>query len=222
MNLSKISTRLFHKHALVDGLKAEGEGVVKGYASTFGGEPDSYGDIVAPGAFAASLAKHRSNGTQPAMLWSHNRDQPIGSWKSMVEDQHGLLAEGVLNLRTTAGRDAWEHLKAGDADAFSIGYRIPLGGEEVLSNGTALLKQIDLVEVSVVVIPANRSARVTALKTINSKSELVDILRDVGLSRTAAQRVAAGGYPALAGGDHEKAIDLLAQIDAATAKIRSL
>ena len=38
----------------------------------------------------------------------------------------------------------------------------------------------------------------------------------------AATRIAAGGWPALAGEDHQKAIDLAAQIEAATAMIRSL
>ncbi|MBU1313977.1 MAG: HK97 family phage prohead protease [Alphaproteobacteria bacterium] len=222
MNLYKNTSRLFRATAVLDGFKAEGDGIVVGYASTFGGEPDSHGDIIAPGAFASSLAQHKSSGTLPAMLWAHKGDQPIGKWTSMREDGHGLLAEGSLNLRTSAGRDAWEHLKAGDADGLSIGYRLPSGSEEYQRDGSTLLKEIHLVEVSVVVIPSNRSARVSALKSINSKSDLVDLLREAGLARSAAQRVAAGGYPALAGGDHQKAIDLAADIDAAIAAIRSL
>jgi hypothetical protein len=39
------------------------DGVIEGYGSTFGGEPDSYGDIVMPGAFAESLVKHKRAGT---------------------------------------------------------------------------------------------------------------------------------------------------------------
>lgn len=30
----------------------EEDGTFEGYASTFGGAPDSYGDVIAPGAFA--------------------------------------------------------------------------------------------------------------------------------------------------------------------------
>jgi uncharacterized protein len=84
------------------------------------------------------------------------------------------------------------------------------------------LKMIDLQEVSVVVMPSNRLARVSALKTISTKSELVDLLRDAGLARAAAQKIAAGGFPALSTGNHEKAIAFAAQIEAATAKIRSI
>lgn len=222
MNLIKTSSRLFRANAVLDGFKAEGDGVVVGYASTFGGDPDSYGDIIAPGAFAKSLARHKAAGTMPALLWSHKQDQPIGKWNAMREDRHGLLAEGTINLRTSGGRDAWEHLKAGDADGLSIGYRIPAGGEEPQRDGSNLLKEIDLSEVSVVVLPSNRSARVSALKSISSKSEIVDLLREAGVSKDAARRIAAGGFPALMGADQQKAIDLAAQIEAATAKIRSL
>lgn len=222
MNLLKTTPRLYRASAVLDGFKAQEDGIVVGYASTFGGEPDSHGDIIAPGAFTSSLAAHKSQGTFPAMLWSHKQDQPIGKWSKMTEDDHGLLAEGSINLRTSAGRDAWEHLKAGSADGFSIGYRIPLGGEEPQQDGSSILKQIDLIEVSVVALPSNSHARVTTLKSLNSKSELVDLLREAGLARAAAQRIADGGFAALTERNNQKAIELMAQIDAASAQIRSL
>ncbi|MCM2440564.1 HK97 family phage prohead protease [Agrobacterium vitis] len=222
MIITKNIHRLFTATAVFDGFKAEGDGLLIGYASTFGGLADSHGDVIAPGAFAKSLAQHEAAGSMPALLWSHKQDEPIGKWTSMREDGHGLLAEGVINLRTSGGRDAWEHLKAGDANGLSIGYRLLAGGEEIQRDGTALLKEVDLYEVSVVVFPSNRAARVLALKSINSKSELVDLLREAGLARSAAQKIAHGGYSALMGADQQKAIEFAAQIEAATAKIRSL
>src|SRR3546814_6329952 len=47
------------------------EGTFEGYASTFGGSPDSYGDVVLPGAFAESLVRHQREGTMPLLLWGH-------------------------------------------------------------------------------------------------------------------------------------------------------
>lgn len=44
-------------------------GLLSGYASVFGGKPDSHGDIIAPGAYAASLKAHREAGTVPLMLF---------------------------------------------------------------------------------------------------------------------------------------------------------
>ena len=42
-------------------IKAEESGYFKGYASTFGGDPDSYGDIVLQGAFLESIASGGRN-----------------------------------------------------------------------------------------------------------------------------------------------------------------
>ncbi|WQP14292.1 HK97 family phage prohead protease [Sinorhizobium meliloti] len=61
-------------------VKASGDGLIEGYASTFGGKPDRAGDIVAVGAFKQTLAEHAREGTTPAMLWSHQIEAPIGKW----------------------------------------------------------------------------------------------------------------------------------------------
>jgi len=202
--------------------KASGEGIIEGYGSTFGGEPDAYRDVIAKGAYLKSLADHKQRGTMPVMLWAHKHDDPVGKWTSMHEDSKGLVVVGSINLKTMRGRDVWEHVKAGDVTGFSIGYRVPLGGAEYLPEGVTLLKEIALHEVSVVALPANHGARITSVKSFNSKNELVDFLRENGVAKTAAARIAAGGWPVLTGADHQKAIDLAAKIEAATAKIRSL
>jgi HK97 family phage prohead protease len=97
--------------------KASSEGRIEGYASTVGGPPDRQGDIGLAGTFARSLASHKAAGTLPAMLWSHRIEDPIGCWDAMAEDSTGLHVKGVLNLRTERGREAFEHVKAGDAGA---------------------------------------------------------------------------------------------------------
>lgn len=195
--------------------KAEGDGRVLGHGSVFN-DVDSYGDKVAPGAFAKSLA----TGLLPKMLWQHNPDRPIGKWLSVREDGKGLLVDGQLNLKTTAGRDAFEHLLAGDVDGLSIGYREVRAKTE---GNVRVLHELTLYEVSVVTFPALPSATVsTVAKQVSSKSELVDLLREVGLPKAAAARVAAGGWPALAGADHQKTDDLAAIIDAATAELRRM
>ncbi|MCK5606772.1 HK97 family phage prohead protease, partial [Candidatus Pacearchaeota archaeon] len=64
-------------------LKEDGDeaGVFTGYGSTFGGKPDSYGDIVVAGAFRNTLAKGGRNGNGVAMLWQHEMHNPIGIWE---------------------------------------------------------------------------------------------------------------------------------------------
>lgn len=196
-------------------LKADADGRIAGYGSVFN-NIDSYGEKVAPGAFAQSLASN----PLPKMLWQHDKDRPIGKWLAAKEDGRGLFLDGQINLKTTAGRDAYEHLAAGDVDGMSIGYR----EVKVKNDGNVrILEVLALYEVSVVTFPANTAATVAAVKNIASKSELFDLLREVGLPKTAAARVAAGGWPALAGVNHQqKATDLAAIIDAATAELRKL
>ncbi|RJE85450.1 HK97 family phage prohead protease [Paracoccus onubensis] len=206
--------------------KADSEGRITGWASTYGGEPDTYGDIVAPGAYRKSLEEHEKRGTMPVMLWQHRAEIPIGRWLSFHDEKKGLRVNGQLNLKTEAGREAFEHARAGDVGGFSIGYSTPKNGRRYVGDGAWLLEEVDLVEVSLVTLPANRNAVVTGVKEaplLSTKSEAVRFLRDAGLSKAAAQRFAAGGFPALAPATdaHERAMKLAEQIEQATTKMRN-
>src|SRR3546814_6119409 len=81
------------------------EGTFEGYASTFGGSPDSYGDVVLPGAFAESLVRHKREGTMPLLLWGHNASElPIGNWVDMAEDGKGLWGKAQIDLDDPVGQ----------------------------------------------------------------------------------------------------------------------
>lgn len=202
-------------------VKADSQGRIEGYASTFGGDPDRHNEIVMPGAFAKTVERSRA-GDLPVMLWSHAQESPIGRWATIREDSKGLHVEGQLNLNTDRGREAYEHVKAGDAGGLSIGFTVKDGGREYAGDGVWHLKELDVLEISVVAIPANPSARIANVKSLESKAEAVDLLRAAGLSRKAASRFAAGGWPALAGDDHhEKAAHVVRQIDNAIRTMRN-
>jgi HK97 family phage prohead protease len=222
LDFIKYATGLRLAPALDIEVKADAQGRIEGYASTFGGAPDRHGDIVTPGAFARSLAEHKAQGTLPAMLWSHRLEEPIGRWTNMQEDATGLFVSGQVNLKTERGREAFEHIRAGDATAFSIGYIVPEGGRRYLGKGTFALDLVDLIEVSIVAIPANTRARIRAVKHINTKAEAIAFLRNAGLSKAAAARFAAGGFPALntTTDDSETIAALIAELKAAAAAFR--
>jgi uncharacterized protein len=176
---------------------ADGDaGEISGLGSIFG-NVDSYGEIVAPGAYRKSLAAHRKAGTAPLMLWQHDTWSPIGKWTEVTETSEGLFVRGKFNLETSWGRDAWAAVQGGDVDGLSVGYR-EVKASEV--GQYRRLDELDLLEISVVSFPANRSARI---QRVGSKRELEDLLIKSGLPREAAKIVARGGYPALAGGHHE-------------------
>lgn len=127
---------------------------VEGYASTFGGSPDWYGDVVAPGAFAESLARGL-----PKFLFEHL--EPIGRTLEIREDEKGLFGRWSI-VDTRAGTDAYKLAKAGVLDSLSIGF-CP---EEYAyrDDGVRVLLRVDLPEVSAVAIPANPNAVITDVK----------------------------------------------------------
>lgn len=221
-HLLKLHDQLRVADALAIEAKASGEGLISGFASTYGGDPDRQGDVVVRGAFTRTLAAHKARGTAPAMLWSHQQERPVGRWLEIEDDPGGLRVKGQLNLKTEAGREAFEHVRAGDVGAFSIGYLVPDGGRKYVGNGVWHLSEIDLAEISLVSTPANPNARVTDLKHLGSKAEAVAFLRAAGMAKEAARRFAAGGFPALDANAaaHERALKMAAQLDAAINRMR--
>jgi HK97 family phage prohead protease len=169
-------------------LKAASEsGVIEGYGSVFGVR-DSYDDIVAPGAFARTLAEAKLSGRMPAMLWQHRPDEPIGAWTEMREDDTGLFVKGQL-ADTQRGREALELVKLGALSGLSIGFVTKSYSYEK-STGITTLTDVDLWEVSPVTFPANAEARISAVKQIEGISNIRDAehaLREAGFSAAAAR-----------------------------------
>lgn len=187
------------------------DGVIEGYGSTFGGAPDSYGDIVMPGAFADSLAKHQKDGTMPLMLFGHKSDEvPIGTWEEMAEDRKGLWVKGTISLDDPLGARIHTALKRRAMRGMSIGYDVPPGGAEADPKrpGVTMLKALGLWEVSLVNFPANRRATVTSVKSERMEEfarrlrdgdpmpikEFEDILREAGVPKSMATAIASHGY----------------------------
>lgn len=202
-------------------VKASTDGQIEGYASVIG-NTDRGGDVVLAGAFSKSIQRHKATSEMPVMLWAHAQEQPIGKWTDIGEDDRGLFVKGQINLSTIKGKDAFESVKAGDVGGLSIGYSVPEGGREYVGKGVFHLKEVDLYEVSVVAVPMNPLARITGVKSLGSKAEAIDMLRECGLSRKAAARFAAGGWKALGGEiEHQQqAIKLASQMDAAIKAMR--
>lgn len=163
------------------------DGTFEGYGSVFGVK-DSYNDIVVKGAFVESLDAHRKSGTMPALLWQHNSDEPIGVYTEMREDDLGLYVKGQLALKTQRGAEAHELLKMKAISGMSIGYSVQDYSYEK-ETGITTLSKLKLYETSLVTFPANTSARVSAVKSIEEMKNLGDAearLRDAGFSRTEA------------------------------------
>lgn len=164
--------------------KAKGDqGLVEGWASTFGGSPDSFDDIVVSGAFADSL-KVRT----PKFLWQHDMSTPIGKTLSLEETDHGLYGRWQL-AKTKAAQDAYELIKDELVDGLSIGFQARESAYN--QDGTRLLQKIDLFEVSAVTVGANPSALITSVKVDTPFHLLLkQVLHAVSLAAREAQALA--------------------------------
>jgi HK97 family phage prohead protease len=142
-----------------------GRGEFEGYASLFG-VPDGGGDIVAPGAFAASL-RRRGPG-EVRMLYQHFAHAPIGVWDEIREDARGLYVRGHLVDAVEQARDVGALLAAGALNGLSIGFRTVRAKRGPMK--ARVLQEIELWEISVVTFPLLAGSQVTAIGT--KKSEL--------------------------------------------------
>jgi uncharacterized protein len=143
-------------------------GTFEGFAATYGNE-DLVGDVIEPGAFSRTI---KNSGGETRILWQHDMSKPIG--KAVLTDTAtGLHIKGRLALAVTAGRDAYESLKAGLIDSLSIGFDLI---RREVKNGKRHLQEIKLYEVSLVTFPANPLATVTAVKSQTDDSDLCEIL----------------------------------------------
>lgn len=143
--------------------------VIEGYASLFG-KIDQGGDIVATGAYRASLAELKAKGCRVKMLWQHDPAQPIGVWDEVREDARGLWVKGRLVTETARGREAAALIAAGAIEGLSIGYRTKRAG--VAPGGGRILNEVDLWEVSLVTFPMLPAARLVAKSDVSSTQDL--------------------------------------------------
>lgn len=137
-----------------------GAGVIAGYASLFG-RVDLGGDVVAPGAFAMSLARRGAGGIR--MLFQHDPAEPIGTWQVVREDGRGLYVRGRLALGVARAREVWALLAQGAVDGLSIGFKTERVRRDPRA-GVRRLERLDLWEVSVVTFPMLPEARVAVIK----------------------------------------------------------
>lgn len=196
-------TNILHKSIDLELKSLTDKGNFSGYGSVFN-VVDKGGDIVAPGAFAESLAKWTKSGRTVPVLWQHQPDQPIGAWDGLKEDDHGLLGEASLWLDDAPyARLAHKGMSTKTITGLSIGYRVKDYSVNK-DTGVYTLQKLDLVEISVVTNPMNDDARVADVKSLieagrmPSLPEFEKFLCEAGgFSKTQAKAIAGNGLSKL-------------------------
>jgi len=165
-------------------------GTFEGYGSVFGNK-DLGNDVIEAGAFAKSLKRRKPQNVK--LLYQHKSDMPIGVFDEIKEDEHGLVVKGRLALKTQAGAEAYELLKMGALDGLSIGFRVnPKEVSYDKRGNKRIIKEVDLMEVSLVTFPMNPQATVRSVKGEEiSIREWENGMRDAfSLSRSEAKMAA--------------------------------
>jgi HK97 family phage prohead protease len=136
----------------------EGGVRISGYANT--PNVDRYKEIVEVGAFSGTIDTYKQN---PIMLLQHNVETPIGYFDDLAVKAEGLWVSGCIVPGTVASDETIRLVKAGVLRTFSIGFR-ELDGEYDMDE-VYHITQLELYEISVVSIPANRQSIFTLDET---------------------------------------------------------
>ncbi len=141
----------------------EEEGTFTGYAATFSKHPDSYGDIIDPGAFKKTIKEMKG---RIKILWNHVTYEPIGKPLELIEDEHGLLVKGKLSLGVQRAKEILALMKDGVITEMSIGYNTM---KESFVEGIRHLQEVKLWDVSPVAFAANPEAVIIGVKEVELK-----------------------------------------------------
>ena len=146
-------------------LKADEAGTISGFFSTYDREPDSYGDVVAEGAFTDTIKAREESGHPFPLCWNHDLDQIIGKVDSIEDTEKGphMIASFC---DTPLAQEKRAIVQSGVVFQFSFAYSVEDQAQVTLEDGTKAneLRKLDLYEVSIVPIPANQNAVVTDIK----------------------------------------------------------
>jgi HK97 family phage major capsid protein/HK97 family phage prohead protease len=135
-------------------LSVDDAGEISGIAWPFG-SPDSVGDVIEKGAFAASPDRL-------PMLFSHDQTQVIGVWDSLTETSAGLQVKGRLLVDDVErAREVRAMVRSGAVNGLSIGFVTKSAKPRRIGR---TISALDLREISIVAVPCHPGAQITSIK----------------------------------------------------------
>ena len=125
--------------------KADEAGTISGYFSTYDRDPDSYGDVVAPGAFNDTIEARKASGHPFPLCWNHDLNMIIGAVDTIEETEKGPLMTAHF-FDTPLAQEKRELVRSGVVYQFSFAYDIVKDGNVTLDDGTKAheLRQVNL------------------------------------------------------------------------------
>lgn len=136
----------------------------EGIASTYD-LPDRENDIIVKGAFENFKD---ANAVTVPLLYSHNAEKVLGKIE-LTDDGDKLLAKGFILKGNSLNDDIYKMIKSEALASLSIGFIVKsfeYRDENDLFAGI-IIKEAEIVETSVVAIPANESAKISSVKSLD-------------------------------------------------------
>lgn len=121
---------------------------IEGYASTV--DIDRSGDVVPKSVWEKGIQNYLKN---PIILAQHDYDDPIGRMTDYKVDDKGLWVKARIS---SAAEEVFGLIKDKILTAFSIGFRI-IDAEYNSAAEVFVIKELELVEISVVSVPCNQN-----------------------------------------------------------------
>jgi HK97 family phage major capsid protein/HK97 family phage prohead protease len=138
--------------------------IITGWATT--PEPDRVGDVVEP--------KGVSYKNPLPLLLFHDAERPVGTVKFAKPTDSGIQFEAKLPTIDTPGplkervEEAWQSIKLGLIRGVSIGFRVLDDGMEAMRSGGWRFTATEVMELSLVAIPANAKAVIETIKSYDT------------------------------------------------------
>lgn len=172
-------------------------GTISAYLTTFGNN-DVVNDIMAKGALDSYIAKFDPATKKLPMFYEHDHTAIIGEWTDLKSDAHGVVGTGVLYTETTKGSDVYKLMKRDAVSSVSIGFR----SSDYTKNdeGGRTFNEIELVETSVVLNPANDQAQIMSVKSDDGMIETAALKKHLiegGLTKSECEALFMSGWKGL-------------------------
>ena len=135
---------------------------IEGYASTV--DIDRTGDVVPQSVWEKGIQNYLKN---PIILSQHDYDDPIGRMTDYRVDAKGLWVKARIS---SAAEEVFGLIKDKILTAFSIGFRI-LDAEYNSAAEVFVIKELELVEISVVSVPCNQNTLFDLSKAFDNAAD---------------------------------------------------
>ncbi len=151
--------------ATLDGKIPENAIYIEGYANTT--TKDRVDDVVAAWNWTDPVLSNYMKNGFGTLLFMHRHSEPVGKILEVEGRDDGLFVRGFVS---SSWKDAWM-VQEGLIKGFSIGYRVDWDNSRYDNiSDTYYLAIKELLEISIVTIPANQDSLISSIKSLIPKA----------------------------------------------------